>query len=47
MPGHHLAAQAGHLDLEELVDPLAEQDQELDPLQEGQLGRPPGRADGR
>ena len=33
--GHHLAPQAGHLDLEELVDALAEQDEKLDPLEEG------------
>ncbi len=46
--GHHLAAESGHLDLEELVDPLAEEDQELDPLQQGDLGRrPPGRGVGR
>ena len=36
--GHHLAPQAGHLDLEELVDPLAEEDEELDPLEQGELG---------
>ena len=32
--GDHLPPQSGHLDLEELVDPLAEQDQELDPLEQ-------------
>ncbi len=33
--GHHLAPQSGHLHLEELVDPLAEEDEELDPLEQG------------
>ena len=36
--GHHLATKAGHLDLEELVDPLAEQHEELDPLEQGDVG---------
>ena len=35
--GHDLAAQPGHLDLEELVDALAEQHQELHPLEEGDV----------
>ena len=35
--GHHLALQPRHLDLEELVDPLGEEDQELHPLEEGDL----------
>ena len=36
--GDHLAAQSGHLDLEELVDPLGEEDEELHPLEQGQVG---------
>ena len=34
MPATTWRRKSGHLDLEELVDPLAEQDQELDPLEE-------------
>ena len=35
--GRHLAPQTRHLDLEEFVDPLGEEDQELDPLEQWEV----------
>jgi hypothetical protein len=47
-PGADLVLQAGHAHLEELVEVLAEDGQELGPLeQRDRSGRRPGRAPGR
>ena len=35
--GNHLAPQSGYLHLEELVDAFGKEDEELDPLEQGQV----------